>query len=192
MISKPPNILLITSDQHRGDTLGCAGHPCVRTPHLDQIAYSGARFTRATSTCPVCIPTRTTWITGIPAHIYGSPAYNDTFRIDRRQEDFLGSLITAAGYRTAVIGKSHWHTDEEFDAGFETFILRRQQADAARLQQFRQRRQGVLVVFHDQHLLRNFLCLSAQIFSPIKIRGYPKSVSSSITSERIGENFSGF
>ena len=137
MISKPPNILLITSDQHRGDTLGCAGHPCVRTPHLDQIAYSGARFTRATSTCPVA---------SRPAPP-GSPASPPTFTApqptttpsastdDRRI--FLGSLITAAGYRTAVIGKSHWHTDEEFDAGFETFILRRQQADAARLQQFR-------------------------------------------------------
>lgn len=119
---KKPNILLITSDQHRADTLGCAGHPSVRTPHLDQLAFSGARFTNATSTCPVCIPARTTWITGIPAHIYGSPAYNDSFRIDCPEENFMGSIIGRTGYDTALIGKTHWHTDEDFDGGFDHFV----------------------------------------------------------------------
>ncbi len=74
-----PNILLITSDQHRGDTLGCAGHPCVQTPHLDQLAYEGIRFQNAYTDCPVCIPARTTLITGIQSHIYGSPNYNQEY-----------------------------------------------------------------------------------------------------------------
>jgi len=114
-----PNILLLTSDQHRGDTLGCAGHPCIRTPHLDQLAYEGIRFVNAFVDAPVCIPARTTLVTGIQSHHYGSPSYNQNFRIDRARELFLGSLITAAGYQTQLVGKTHWHTDPTFRGGFE-------------------------------------------------------------------------
>ncbi|MCA9419054.1 MAG: sulfatase-like hydrolase/transferase, partial [Candidatus Omnitrophica bacterium] len=46
-MAKRPNILLITTDQHRGDCLSCAGHPAVETPYLDQLAEDGVRFTNA-------------------------------------------------------------------------------------------------------------------------------------------------
>ncbi len=117
-----PNILFITSDQHRADSMGCSGHPCVRTPHLDQLAYEGVRMDQCFSECPVCIPARTTLITGIQSHRYGSPSYNANFRIEREREKFLGSLITAAGYQTCLLGKRHWHTEPSFRAGFETHI----------------------------------------------------------------------
>ena len=39
-----PNILLIMSDQHRADVMGCSGHPVVRTPHIDRLAAEGIRF----------------------------------------------------------------------------------------------------------------------------------------------------
>ncbi len=78
-----PNILFITSDQHRADTMGCAGHPCIRTPHLDKLALSGTRFTSAYSDCPVCIPARTTIITGIQSHRYGMPEYAAHHRLER-------------------------------------------------------------------------------------------------------------
>ncbi len=121
-MAEKPNIIFITSDQHRGDTLGCAGHPCVRTPHLDQLAFEGVRFDSAYSDCPVCIPARTTMITGIRAATNGCPAYAEEHRIERDRSLFLGSLMTAAGYQTALVGKRHWHTDEDFRAGFETVI----------------------------------------------------------------------
>ena len=70
-----PNILLITSDQHRSECLGCAGHPAIQTPHLDQLAFEGVRFTNAYTDCPICIPGRTTLVTGIQSHIYGMPSY---------------------------------------------------------------------------------------------------------------------
>ena len=114
-----PNILLITSDQHRADAMGVAGHPVVQTPHLDQLAFEGVRFTRTYSDCPVCIPSRTTIITGRQAHLNGIPAYNDQGRITRDREDFVGSLVTAAGYQTQLVGKTHWHTPLSFRAGFE-------------------------------------------------------------------------
>jgi len=122
MPQSQPNILFITADQHRWDTLGCAGHPCVRTPHLDRLAYEGVRFENAYSDCPVCIPARTTMITGVKSSTYGCPEYADKFRIQRAPDAFLGSLMTQAGYQTALVGKRHWHTDTSFKAGFETVI----------------------------------------------------------------------
>jgi arylsulfatase A-like enzyme len=116
---RQPNIVLITSDQHWADCLGAAGHPCIRTPHLDKLAALGTCFTRAYSDCPLSIPQRTTFITGIKAHNYGMPAYNAAFRILHPREKFLGSLLIAAGYQTHLIGKRHWHTDPSFRAGFE-------------------------------------------------------------------------
>lgn len=117
-----PNIVLITDDQHRGDTLGYRGHPCVRTPHLDQLAFEGVSFANSYSTCPVCIPARTSLITGLEAHEYGCPRFGADFRIDRHRRDFLGSRVTAAGYQTCLVGKTHWHTHPTFRAGFETLI----------------------------------------------------------------------
>jgi len=117
-----PNFLFITSDQQRGDALGADGHPCVRTPHLDMLAEEGVRFSQAYSDCPICIPARTTMITGIQSRVYRCPSFAATHRIDRAREKFLGSLLTAAGYQTALIGKTHWHTDPTFRAGFETYV----------------------------------------------------------------------
>lgn len=119
---KRPNILLVTSDQHRGDALGCADHPCVRTPHLDQLSYEGVRFDRAYVDCPICIPARTTLITGIQSHRYGMPSYAANFRIEREREKFLGSLIGQAGYQTQLVGKTHWHTPGTFRAGFDSVL----------------------------------------------------------------------
>jgi choline-sulfatase len=52
------HVLFIVSDQHRGDCLGAAGHPCVQTPHLDRLAERGTHFTNAYSVSPICGPAR--------------------------------------------------------------------------------------------------------------------------------------
>lgn len=119
MSAQRPNILLITSDQHRGDVMGCAGHPCVQTPHLDMLAGEGTMFNRAYTDCPICIPARTTMITGIQSHHYGCPSYSPEFRISRDRNDFMPAVLTASGYQTELIGKTHWHTPHSFRAGFE-------------------------------------------------------------------------
>jgi len=128
------NLLLITSDQHRADALSCAGHPLVHTPHLDGLAAEGTRFTQALSTCPICIPARTSLITGRHAHRNGCPSYRSSHRIPYHPEDLLGGRITAAGFQTCLIGKSHWHLDPSYPAGFETFhsssAIRRERARA--------------------------------------------------------------
>ena len=50
-----PNVLLITTDHWSGRLLGAAGHSCILTPTLDQIARNGIRFENAYTECPVCI-----------------------------------------------------------------------------------------------------------------------------------------
>ena len=53
-----PNFLLIITDQHRADHLGCYGNPIVRTPAIDAIAARGAAFDRFFVTCAICMPNR--------------------------------------------------------------------------------------------------------------------------------------
>ena len=55
---KQPNIILIMTDQLRGDCLGYAGHPDVKTPYLDTLASRGVVFDRAYSACPNCVAAR--------------------------------------------------------------------------------------------------------------------------------------
>lgn len=49
-----PNILVLYANDWRYDTLGCAGHPIVETPHLDRLASEGLRFTQACVTTSIC------------------------------------------------------------------------------------------------------------------------------------------
>ena len=60
---RAPNILLITSDQHRGDCFGFAGRG-VKTPHLDLMAAEGSRFATAITPNPVCQPALASSLTG--------------------------------------------------------------------------------------------------------------------------------
>ncbi len=129
-----PNILFITSDQHRADCLGSAGHSCLETPHLDRLAFQGIRFHQCHSGCPLCIPARTSMITGREAHTNGIPTFGSGRIVERERSKFLGSLLTAAGYQTELIGKTHWHTPPGFRAGFEHMVTGGHLADARRRQ----------------------------------------------------------
>jgi arylsulfatase A-like enzyme len=53
-----PNVLFITVDQWRADSMSCAGHPVVETPHLDSLAAAGTRFTHHFAQCTPCGPSR--------------------------------------------------------------------------------------------------------------------------------------
>lgn len=65
------NVLVLMSDQHRADTLGCAGHDHVQTPHIDSLAATGVRCVNAFTVCPLCIPSRTAWHTSSYPHTNG-------------------------------------------------------------------------------------------------------------------------
>ena len=75
--SQRPNVIFITCDQLRSDTLGCYGHPVVETPHLDQLAGKGVRFTQAYSAVASCIAARAAILTGMAQNRHGRVGYKD-------------------------------------------------------------------------------------------------------------------
>lgn len=105
MSDQPANIILIVVDQWRSDTLGCAGHPCVRTPHLDRLAHDGIRFTNAYSATPTCVPARAALLTGLSQKRTGFVGYDETR--DWHYETTLAGTLADAGYHTQCVGKMH-------------------------------------------------------------------------------------
>lgn len=65
---KQSNLLVIMSDEHQARAMGCAGHPFVKTPHLDALAARGMRFTDAYTPSPICVPARASFATGLYPH----------------------------------------------------------------------------------------------------------------------------
>lgn len=65
---KQPNILFLTADQMRHDTLGCNGNPVISTPNYDRLAASGVNFSNSFSTNPICVPARASIATGCYPH----------------------------------------------------------------------------------------------------------------------------
>jgi arylsulfatase len=115
-----PNILLITTDQQRWDTLGIQGNPVIHTPNLDALAAGGLYFTQAYSTCPVCIPARRTLISGLHPATHGLGGYQDGLDFDPPAT--LPGLLGKAGYQTQLIGKLHLHPQRK-RYGFDHMVL---------------------------------------------------------------------
>jgi len=87
--------------------MGCAGHPVLKTPNIDSIAAKGVRFERFYVSTPVCMPNRSTLMTGRMPSVHG--VRHNGIPLSRRAVTFV-DLLRAAGYDTALIGKSHLQT----------------------------------------------------------------------------------
>jgi len=114
-----PHILFLMSDQHRGDTMGCAGHPVVRTPTLDRIAREGVQFRCAYSSTPSCTPARASILTGLSPWHHGMLGYN---AVAERYEREMPRMLADAGYHCVGIGKMHYHPQRNLH-GFHGTIL---------------------------------------------------------------------
>jgi arylsulfatase A-like enzyme len=99
-----PNFLLFITDQHRVDYLGCYGHPVLRTPHIDSIAARGTRFEKFYVATPVCMPNRSTLMTGRMPSVHGVRSNGTPLSL--RSNTFV-EMLRAGGYATALVGKSH-------------------------------------------------------------------------------------
>lgn len=123
-MAERPNILLIVTDQHRRDTLGCYGAPVCRTPHLDRITSTGMRFDSAFTNTAICTAVRATLLTGQEPHKHGMLANLERnigypTELPPRTTPF-SQYLREAGYRCGVVGK--WHLGEHLgpeDWGFE-------------------------------------------------------------------------
>lgn len=119
-----PNILVITTDQQSADALSCTGNPHLRTPAMDRIAAEGTRFERAYCANPICVPSRTSYMTGTMPHESGIDynAHTHEPLLDRERFPCLARFFRDAGYDTAHFGK--WHIPAPIDdrawSGFNT------------------------------------------------------------------------
>lgn len=108
-----PDIVIILCDDFNPFYTGYAGDPDAQTPNLDALAAESAILTRCYSASAVCMPARTSLVTGLYPHNTGCWGNaNDLFVPPR-----LTSMFTdfqSAGYRTAVIGKTHWFAGRRF------------------------------------------------------------------------------
>jgi arylsulfatase A-like enzyme len=103
-MSERPNFLLFVTDQHRADYLSCYGHPVLKTPHIDSIAARGVRFANFYVATPVCMPNRSTLMTGRMPSVHGARGNGLPLPLD--SNTFVDAL-RAGGYTTALVGKSH-------------------------------------------------------------------------------------
>ena len=67
MPANRPNLLFIMPDQLRPDFLSCYGASFIDTPHIDSLCDSGVRYEKACASSPVCVPMRSTLLTGLSA-----------------------------------------------------------------------------------------------------------------------------
>ena len=109
---RAPNILLITSDQHRGDCFGFAGRG-VKTPHLDLMAAEGSRFATAITPNPVCQPARASILTGKLPLTHGVRDNGIDLPPETAEQGFAGQL-SRAGWQTGFIGKAHFSSHHTF------------------------------------------------------------------------------
>lgn len=117
--SSRPNVLLICADHWPGSLLGCAGHPAVMTPTLDQIAANGIRFPNTYSECPVCVPARRTLMTSLKPHSHGMLSNNDMPMPD---VPTMAQCFRDAGYQAYAVGKLHASPQRQ-RLGFDDVIL---------------------------------------------------------------------
>src|SRR5262252_6377545 len=99
-----PNILFFITDQLRADHLGCYGNRTIRTPAIDSLAARGMAFDRFYVASPVCQPNRATLATGRMPSLHGVRYNGIPLSLDANT---FVDLFRTAGWRTALIGKSH-------------------------------------------------------------------------------------
>jgi hypothetical protein len=99
---KRPNLLLITTDQQRGDCLGCDGHPVLETPYLDQLAAGGLRLRRAYTSVPACTPARAAILTGMDQWHHGRLAMAGADALEVRLAHASGGRVVAKTAAEAV------------------------------------------------------------------------------------------
>ncbi|MEM7544069.1 MAG: sulfatase-like hydrolase/transferase [Pseudomonadota bacterium] len=128
-MAKPRNILFIMFDQLRWDYLSCAGHPHLKTPHIDALAASGVRFSRAYVQSPICGASRMSFYTGRYVHSHGASWNNVPLKVG---EQTMGDHLRDAGMACWLVGKTHMAAD---DAGMDRLGIPRDTVIGARVEQ---------------------------------------------------------
>ena len=113
------NLLILISDEHRKDAMGCVGHHIVKTPNLDALAKRGTVFENAYTPSPMCVPTRASIACG--DHVHNIGYWDSATAYDGKRRSWMRQLRDA-GVPVVSIGKLHFRSNAD-DNGFTDEIL---------------------------------------------------------------------
>ena len=105
------NLLFIMTDQQRYDALGMAGNSVLQTPNLDRLARQGAYFENAYSACAVCVPARSSILTGHTVEHTGMRRNDRAYDYDEEPVMLMPTfdeILAEQGYQCEYYGK--WHS----------------------------------------------------------------------------------
>ena len=104
---KKPNLIFLYTEGQRWDCMSSAGHPLLKTPHMDRIAREGVSFKNAFCTNSLCAPARASAMTGMWSRSTGA-LDNKTVNTPLPQDvPVFTDYLRDAGYETAIVGKVH-------------------------------------------------------------------------------------
>lgn len=101
-----PNVLIIMTDQQAWDAVGYSGNKNIKTPNLDKLASEGVNFSNAVTPCAVCVPARTSILTGRLNETTTVRSNRDAKTADCYYPTF-DEILSKRGYRTEYYGKFH-------------------------------------------------------------------------------------
>lgn len=128
--SRQPNFIVILADDLGYGDLSCYGHPTIRTPHLDQMAAEGTRFTQFYVGANVCTPSRSALLTGrlpIRNGIFGKRVvfFPNSANGLPLTEITIAKALKTKGYQTGIVGKWHLGSKPEYlplKYGFDSYF----------------------------------------------------------------------
>ncbi|SFW74345.1 Sulfatase [Sinomicrobium oceani] len=109
---KRPNIVIFISDDQSQMDVGCYGNSQVKTPHMDQLAKEGMKFNAAFAASPMCVPSRSTMLTGL--YPFSNGAQMNHFAL-RPGTKTLPEYLKKLGYYVAIAGKIDVYPKPPFD-----------------------------------------------------------------------------
>jgi len=130
MPTQDPNIVLIFSDNHPADMMGCSGNAEAYTPNLDRLADGAVRFANAFCPNSLCSPCRASVLTGLMPSQHGVHTWlDDSVMADWPdgwtaigEFDALAQRLARRGYDTALIGKYHLGLADRPQNGFRHWV----------------------------------------------------------------------
>ncbi len=100
---KPLNFIFFQPDEMRAESLGCYGHPLIKTPNYDRLAAEGVRFDQCHVQNAQCTPSRVSMMTGLYPHCAG---HRSMWHLIRPHEPHLFKYLHEAGYDIHWFGKN--------------------------------------------------------------------------------------
>ncbi|HUZ46604.1 MAG TPA: sulfatase-like hydrolase/transferase [Terriglobia bacterium] len=110
--SKPPNILLIISDEHNARVTGCYGNSTILTPSLDELASRSVLFENCYTNSPLCAPSRLSLTSGKYCSRVG--AWSNSCWLPSNEYPSIARVVKTRGYEPYLIGKMHYDATRNY------------------------------------------------------------------------------